>query len=220
MVREGPKETGPASRSFTWLGGAHPAAVDLRVPTGSAGVGLRWTNDLGDSLRVAVTKLAASRHLLVEVADSRDWETLYRNAVPRVYPALLATLRDPELAEDALHEAFAEGLRRPPATNQNLMGWLFRVALRRARRRRWAFISLRGQEQRAAADEIADLLDRMEAGRLLALLTERQRALVVAHYYLGLTQAETADLFGVRPGTVSATIAKALTRMRKGASHA
>ena len=60
----------------------------------------------------------------------------------------------------------------------------------------------------------------MEAGRLLALLTERQRALVVAHYYLGLTQSETASLFGVRPGTVSATIAKALTRMRKGAAHA
>ena len=167
-----------------------------------------------------VTNRGPNRHLLVEVNHGRDWETLYRNAVPRVYPALLATLRDPELAEDALHEAFAEGLKRPPATSENLMGWLFRVALRRARRRRWAFISLRGHEQRAAVDEIAALLDRMEAGRLLALLTERQRALVVAHYYLGLTQAETADLFGVRPGTVSATIAKALTRMRKGASHA
>ena len=160
------------------------------------------------------------RHSLVEVDNAQDWEVLYRNAVPRVYPALLATLRDAELAEDALHEAFAEGLKRPPATRENLPGWLFRVALRRARRRRWGFISLRGQEKRAAADEIGALLDRMEAGRLLALLTERQRALVVAHYYLGLTQAETANLFGVRPGTVSATIAKALTRMRKGATHA
>jgi RNA polymerase sigma factor (sigma-70 family) len=62
------------------------------------------------------------------------------------------------------------------------------------------------------------LLDSMEAGRLLALLTERQRAIVVAHYYLGFTHAETAELFGVRPGTVSATLAKALVRMRKGTS--
>jgi RNA polymerase sigma factor (sigma-70 family) len=154
------------------------------------------------------------------VDDARDWEVLYRNAVPRVYRALLATLRDPELAEDALHEAFAEGLKRPPATNENLPGWLFRVALRRARRRRWGFISIHGQEKRAAADEIDAVLDRLEAGRLLALLTKRQRALVVAHYYLGLTQAETANLFGVRLGTVSATIAKALTRMRKGATNA
>lgn len=167
-----------------------------------------------------VTNSGLWRHLLVDVNDARDWEALYRNAVPRVYPALLATLRDPELAEDALHEAFATGLKRPPATSENLPGWLFRVALRRARLRRWGFISLRGHEQGAAADEIGAMLDRMEAGRLLALLTERQRALVVAHYYLGLTQAETASLFGVRPGTVSATIAKALTRMRKGATSA
>jgi len=153
------------------------------------------------------------------VDAARDWELLYRNAAPRVYRALLATLRDPELAEDALHEAFAEGLRRPPASSENLPGWLFRVSLRRARKRRWGFISLSGQEKRTAADEIAALLDRLEAGRLLALLTERQRALVVAHYYLGLTQAETAQAFGVRPGTVSATIAQALTRMRKGANH-
>jgi RNA polymerase sigma factor (sigma-70 family) len=64
------------------------------------------------------------------------------------------------------------------------------------------------------------VIDRLEAGRLLALLTQRQRAVVVAHYYLGLTQAETADLFGVRPGTVSATIAQALAKMRRGATHA
>lgn len=140
--------------------------------------------------------------------------------MPRVYRALLATLRDPELAEDALHEAFAVGLKRPPVTSENLAGWLFRVALRKARRRRWGFISLQSQEKHAAADEIGAILDHLEAGRLLALLTERQRALVVAHYYLGLTQAETANLFGVRPGTVSATIAKALTRMRKGATRA
>ena len=152
------------------------------------------------------------------MTDAREWEALYRSAVPRVYRALLATLRDPAAAEDALHEAFAEGLRRPPAHAANLPGWLFRVALRRSRRRRWPFLPLSPQTQ-ASTDELAAVLDRLEAGRLLALLTERQRALVVAHYYLGLTHAESAALFGVRPGTVSATIAQALARMRKGATH-
>jgi RNA polymerase sigma factor (sigma-70 family) len=150
------------------------------------------------------------------MATSPDWQSLYRTAVPTVYRALLATVRDPQLAEDSLHEAFAEGLRKPPASHQNLAGWLFRVGLRHARRNRWQFLRLDRQPQAAAADEIDALLDRLEAGRLLALLTERQRALVVAHYYLGLSQAETAALFGVRTGTVSATIAQALTRMRKG----
>jgi RNA polymerase sigma-70 factor (ECF subfamily) len=149
-----------------------------------------------------------------------EWEALYRDAVPRVYRGLLATLRDPALAEDALHEAFAEGLRNPPPRSENMPGWLFRVGLRKARRQRWPFASLSRHEKQTAADELTSSLDRLEAGRLLAMLTERQRALVVAHYYLGLTQAETATLFGVQPGTVSATIAQALTRMRKGANNA
>jgi len=150
---------------------------------------------------------------------AQDWEAVYRTAVPQVYRALLATLRDPMLAEDALHEAFAEGLLRPPAHAENLPGWLFRVALRRARRRRWPFLPLPAHA-RASTDELAVVLDQQEAGRLLALLTERQRALVVAHYYLGMTHSETAALFGVRPGTVSATLAQSLARMRKGASDA
>ena len=156
---------------------------------------------------------------LAVVADeaAAGWEELYREAVPRVYRALLATLRDPRVAEDALHDAFAEGLRRPPPRHENLAGWLFRVAVRRARRHRWLFARL-GASERARVDEIEALLDRLETGRLLSLLTERQRAIVVAHYYLGLTHAETAQLFGVRAGTVSATIAQALARMRKGTS--
>ena len=58
-------------------------------------------------------------------------------------------------------------------------------------------------------------------GRLLALLTKRQRAIVVAHYYLGLSQQEIAEAVGVRRGTVNATVSQSLARMRKGgAEHA
>lgn len=134
-----------------------------------------------------------------------------------MYRALLATLRDSRLAEDCLHDAFAEGLRRPPPHEANLEGWLFRVALRRARRHRSPLLSLLRPANQATPDHIAQLLDRLEAGRLLSLLTERQRAVVVAYYYLGLTQAETAALFQIRSGTVSATLAQALSRMRKEA---
>jgi RNA polymerase sigma factor (sigma-70 family) len=150
--------------------------------------------------------------------DQADWEALYKGAVPRVYRALLATLRDASLSEDVLHDAFLEGLLHPPDPANNVAGWLFRVALRRARRRPWSFLRLGDVEATADTDETASALDRLEAGRLLSLLTERQRAIVVAHYYLGFTHAETAELFEVRPGTVSATIAKALVRMRKGIS--
>lgn len=152
-------------------------------------------------------------------ADLPNWEELYTESFPRVYRAVLATVRDREVAKDAVQQAFLEGLRRPPPRDENLAGWLFRVAVRKARREP-RLLPLIGVGPREADDPTEELMDRLEAGRLLSMLTRRQREIVVAHYYLGLTQAETAQLFGLRTGTVSATIAQALGRMRKGDSHA
>lgn len=152
----------------------------------------------------------------------RRWERLYEDGFPRVYRALLAVLRNKELARDALHDAFLEGLRRPPATDENLAGWLFRVALRRSRRGpyRSPLNAIGELLLPAPRDEIAEALDRMEVTRLLGMLSERQRAMVVAQHYLGLEQEEIARLFGVRRGTVAATLAQARARMRTGGQHA
>lgn len=148
----------------------------------------------------------------------QSWAEIYADEFPTVYRALLATLRNRELALDALHDAFAAGLARSPV-EQNIAGWLFRVALRQARRgpyrTRWH--SLRDELVAPARDDhLAALLDRMEVARLVGMLSERQRAIVVAEYYLGLTQDEIAVLFGVRRGTVAATLAQARARMRQG----
>jgi RNA polymerase sigma-70 factor (ECF subfamily) len=151
------------------------------------------------------------------------WERAYREEAPRVYRALLATLRDPDAARDALHEAFLVGLQRPPFHDENLAGWLFRVALRKSRRGPYRPL-LSGLADALwpskESDEIGQVLDRLEAGRLLRLLTERQRAMVIAQYYLGLEQAEIARVFSVRRGTVAATLTQALARMRRGGQHA
>jgi RNA polymerase sigma factor (sigma-70 family) len=155
-----------------------------------------------------------------EIAVER-WQELYDRAFPQVYRALVAATLDRERALDGLHDAFEEGLRHPPADDRNLEGWLYRVALRKTRRS----IFLGGREveltELSSDDPTAALLRRLEVGRLLALLTERQRAIVVAHYYLGLSQEEIAEALGVRRGTVSATVSQSLVRMReKGVEHA
>ena len=148
------------------------------------------------------------------------WAELYRRSFPDIYRALVATLLDREAALDALHDAFEEGLRRPPGDDRNLAGWLYRVALRKARR---GLFARRGHValdvERAGDGSLSVTLDALESGRLLALLTERQRSIVVAHYFLGLSQQEIADLLGLRRGTVGATISQALARMRL-AAHA
>jgi RNA polymerase sigma factor (sigma-70 family) len=146
-----------------------------------------------------------------------QWDRLYREQFPRIYRALVIVLRDRERALDALQDAFAEGLRGPPPDDENLTGWLFRVALRRGRRglRRIASDAARalvGQSR----DELTAALDRAEVGRLLEMLSARQRAMVIAEYYLDLDQNEIARMFGVQRGTVAATLAQARARMRKG----
>jgi RNA polymerase sigma-70 factor (ECF subfamily) len=153
------------------------------------------------------------------------WETTFRNAYPTVYRALVAVLLDAEVAQDALQEAFEQGLRKPPPNADALPGWLFRVALRRASRGRRIQLPFRLDEligstrEPSVISETDSLLDRLVLGDLLRLLTERQRAVVVAHYYLGLTQEEIAAALGIRRGTVGATLSQALQRMRKGGMY-
>ena len=143
------------------------------------------------------------------------WGDVYDRAFPQVYRALIATTFDRERALDGLHDAFEEGLRHPPHDDRNLEGWLYRVALRKTRRgifRAHREVSI---DAGSSSDEVAAIIQRLEVGRLLALLTERQRAIVVAHYYLGLTQDEIAEGLGIRRGTVSATVSQSLARMRE-----
>jgi RNA polymerase sigma factor (sigma-70 family) len=143
------------------------------------------------------------------------WGELYDQAFPQVYRALIATTFDRERALDGLHDAFEEGLRHPPQDDRNLEGWLYRVALRKTRRGIFRAQRDVSMEAGSSSDEVAAIIERLEVGRLLALLTERQRAIVVAHYYLGLTQDEIAEGLGIRRGTVSATVSQSLARMRE-----
>jgi RNA polymerase sigma factor (sigma-70 family) len=152
---------------------------------------------------------------------AESWQELYDRAFPQVYRALVAATLDRERALDGLHDAFEEGLRHPPPDDRNLEGWLYRVALRKTRRGLLRAMRETPMTELSSDDPTAAVLRRLEVGRLLALLTERQRTIVVAHYYLGLSQEEIAAALGVRRGTVSATVSQSLTRMRgRGAEHA
>ena len=140
-----------------------------------------------------------------------------------MYRALVATLFDREVALDALHDAFVEGIQRPPKDDRNLEGWLYTVALRRARRsagRTSAHQVPLDLSAIGTADGVERSLARLEVGRLLQLLSERQRTIVLAHFYLGLRHEEVGQLLGIRQGTVGATISQALERMRRGAADA
>src|SRR2546428_9930761 len=125
-----------------------------------------------------------------------SWEATFRRSYPSSYGAFVAVLLDGEVARDALKEAFVEGLRRPPPSDHALAGWLFRVALRRARHIRGFRLPLRLDElvgslrEPEIPAETVTLLDRLALGELLRLPTRPQRPVVVLPSHLRLTPQE------------------------------
>ena len=155
--------------------------------------------------------------IAVDIASERvRWEAAYRSAFPRVYRGLCALGARPDEAEDALQDAFVKGLeRRTDRPVTFVDGWIFVVASRAWRGRRirervllpWTLLTDR--EAPSVLDASRDVLI------ALRRLPLRQRQIVVARYVVGMSQEETAELFGVARGTVSATTTQAIAALRR-----
>lgn len=149
-----------------------------------------------------------------------DWRDLYDREYPRLLRALTALGGDPDAAEDAAQEAFVKAHRQGLERVQRPGAWLLVVATRelfRHRRKavrerdRWAAVA-DGAPQAAPYDAASDRADLLAA---LRELPERQRSMVVARFYYGLSYDEIAAEFGVRGGTVGATLHQALAKLRQ-----
>lgn len=124
-----------------------------------------------------------------------------------------------ELAQDALVRAWQ---RWPQVrASDDPEAWVFRVGFNLAAswgRRQSA--EWRANRRSRAGSTTADAHLDADAAEVLALrsavagLPARQRAVVVARYYLGYDVAGTAALLGVAPGTVKATTSHALANLR------
>jgi RNA polymerase sigma-70 factor, ECF subfamily len=144
----------------------------------------------------------------------REWLRACEACYPKVYRALIAMGASPEDAADALQDAFEDALR-VRETVARPEGWLFVVACRAWKRHRWRnrifrpLAVLRSVGHFPSRDGEIDLLVE------LAKLTERQREVIVGRYVLGLSQAETAELLDIAPGTVAATAHQATALLRE-----
>src|SRR5499427_1863956 len=157
-------------------------------------------------------------------------ETLYRLESGRVLATLVRLLGDLDLAEEAMHEAFATALERWPQTGipDNPRPWLISTARFKAidgMRRRAHFdgkqrdfalyMEARNNEASLDDEEIED--DRL---RLIftcchpALPPEGQVALTLREI-CGLTTEEIARAFLVTPATLAQRIVRAKARIRE-----
>lgn len=143
-----------------------------------------------------------------------EWLEACELSYPKVYRAIVAMGASADDADDAVQDAFEAALREDRPVHRP-EGWLFVVAVRSWKRRRWRERIFRPL---TAITRVVDgLRPDGEIDLLVELrkLTERQRAVIVSRYVLGLSQREIAELLDIAPGTVAATAHQATTLLRE-----
>jgi RNA polymerase sigma-70 factor (ECF subfamily) len=162
---------------------------------------------------------------MVELARSGDHEAfaaLAGSVVDRLYATALLILRDHSLAEDATQETIVRAWRALPSLRDpdRFDAWLRRLLVNacrdegRRQRRRGSEVALLPMHEPVAADASHALLDHEALERAFRRLRPEHRAVVVLHYYDGLTQLEVADAIGVPLGTVKSRLHHATRALR------
>jgi RNA polymerase sigma-70 factor (ECF subfamily) len=144
------------------------------------------------------------------VTPDADIEQIYRDEGDRLYYAVLAFAGDPDIAREAVAEAFARALAAQSSIRQ-VVPWVWKVAFR------LASSDLKDRKRLKAASEIEERAvpepqDLLEA---LAQLPERQRASIVLHYYAGYSLDEIASILGTRKGTIGTHLHRGRARLHE-----
>jgi RNA polymerase sigma-70 factor (ECF subfamily) len=146
-----------------------------------------------------------------------DFEDFYRAEYTRLVALLTVALGDVHVAADVCSEAFTRAFERWEQVSgfAEPVGWVYRVAVnvgrRQARRRaveRRVLASVSAPEAVAPVEEMDSRL-----WAALQKLTFRQRTVVALRHVAGLSQNEVAEVLGIRPGTVSATLVAARRKL-------
>ena len=149
-----------------------------------------------------------------------SFETLFRQHWERLCVLLVRIVGDRAEAEDLAVETFVRLYHRPPPDDDNLGGWLYRVATNvglnalRARKRRQVYeeeagrmaLEIDSPEDPAALAEQA-LERQMVRDALQALKPRSAQVLLLRHS--GLSYAEIAAAIGVATSSVGTLLARA-----------
>jgi RNA polymerase sigma-70 factor (ECF subfamily) len=163
---------------------------------------------------------------LIREASRGDRDAFAALAAPRL-DRLFATatliLRDRGRAEDAVQETLVRAWRdlRSLRDPERLDAWLRRLLVNACRdesrrgRRHESNLRLLPDHDRPTADSSGALADRDAIDRGLVQLSTDHRAVIVHHYYLGLSLAEIADTFGIPVGTAKSRLHHARLALRQ-----
>lgn len=150
-------------------------------------------------------------HERLSVRDDPDRvEEAYRRMGTNLWRALVAYSGDPDVATDAVAEAFAQAIRRGDQV-RHIDGWVWKVAFRVAagelkERSRYVRAEHEGQYEMP--------VDAVAMSALLQRLPPKQRAALILHYQAGLPNDEIARTLGVTTATVRVHLSQGRKRLK------
>ena len=152
---------------------------------------------------------------MVQDSTVKDGEervaAVYRDHHKRMWRALFSFAGDPDIASDAMAEAFARALR-DQYTIRDLTAWTWRVAFRIAAselRRRHTATALFADTSYELPEAVPELLT------ALRQLSPNQRVAVVLHDYADRPTGEVADVLGCSRATVYVHLSQGRRRLLK-----
>ena len=150
-------------------------------------------------------------HAPADVSRSGGIERLYRERGDAMWRAVLAFAGDPEVASDAVAEAFAQVLRRG-AEVRDPERWVWRVAFRVAAG------ELKDRRRRGIGEAVG-VYEMEEPARdlvvALGALSEKQRAAVILHDAIGHPAKDVARIIGSTPAAVRVHLMRGRRRLRE-----
>jgi RNA polymerase sigma factor (sigma-70 family) len=143
--------------------------------------------------------------------DSATIEEVFRERSADLWRSVLLYAGDPEIASDAVAEAFAQAIRRGDGIGSPI-AWVTRVAFKLAAgelqaRRRTSYPLVEGAYEMPAPA--------LELVAALAELSPKQRAASILHYRDGYTAPEIAELIGSTTSAVGVHLFRARKRLRE-----
>jgi RNA polymerase sigma-70 factor, ECF subfamily len=147
----------------------------------------------------------------VDVDVASGLERLFREEAPRLWRSLVLSTGSPEIAGDAVAEAFAQALRQGAGIRDPL-AWVWKVALRTADREVRGRAQLRSAPAEASYEMPEQVVDLMRA---LARLSVHQRTAVVLADYAGHSHRHIAKVLGSTPSAVGVHVYRGRRRLRE-----